>query len=365
MSKVRILPPPKNRDVMKQELVKKVSKYIDTWRLLEPGELVLVAVSGGSDSVALGSILNQLASKYRLKQHWVHINHQMRPDSSEDVSFVRQLAERLRIPLSVETIEPTETALYQKRSIEEVARDLRFKVFERVAQQVGSYRIALAHHRDDQAETILMRIIRGCGMQGMTGMAPSLCWGKYRIIRPLLESTKKELQEWLSYYGVPWREDITNQNKRYFRNKIRHHLIPILEKSYNNKIQARIANLGSCLEADQEYLEECAQRIYDELPVRSENEIAVSLKGLLLLPKAMQRRVSRLAIAEIKGNTRGIDFRHWTELEDLYHFRPGRTIVHLPKGVIVQKFKGKVVFYRKEIHGREKKEEPQNTNTSA
>jgi tRNA(Ile)-lysidine synthase len=189
-------------------------------RMLDGGETVLVAVSGGADSVALLHVLRALANDLALRLHVAHVDHGLRPDSSRDADFVRALAERCSLPVEIARV----TITAEGESLEAAARAMRYGALESIADRVGADRIAVAHTADDQAETVLMRLLEGAGPRGLAGI-PAV---RGRIIRPLLAARRAEIVAALTAEGEGWIEDPSNRDPRFVRNRIRHRVLPAL-----------------------------------------------------------------------------------------------------------------------------------------
>lgn len=207
--------------------------------MLEPGQPLLVGVSGGPDSVALLDALVQLG--YR--PHVAHLNHQLRgAESDADAEFVRQLANKYGLPVTVESqsVPPDEDA----------CRQARLAFFERVAARTGTGKILLAHNADDQVETFLLRLLRGAGPTGLSGMQADRQIGQVRLLRPLLEVSRGEVLEYLRTRGLTYREDSSNANRRFLRNRIRHELLPLLEREYNPGIRDVLRRTAEILRAE-------------------------------------------------------------------------------------------------------------------
>jgi tRNA(Ile)-lysidine synthase len=248
-------------------------------KLLQPDEQMLVGVSGGPDSVALLSILIELG----WRPHVCHLNHQLRgADSDEDAEFVRQLAARYGLPCTVEavTIAPDEDS----------ARRARQEFFGRVAERTDLKKLVLAHTADDQVETFLLRLLRGAGVPGLVGIWPERQLGMLRVIRPLLKVRRSEIMEYLAAKKLSYREDKSNADTRYTRNRIRHELLPLLEREYNPAIRDVLLNTAEILRDEDFYLlHHVAQRFY----MAACQGDAVNVKTLANYPTAIQRRVLR------------------------------------------------------------------------
>lgn len=320
-------------------ILEKVRHTIKKYRLLDKYNKVVVAVSGGPDSVALLYLLNSLKKDLNLKLHIAHLDHMLRKDSYKDAKFVEKLAEKLKIPITVAQINVKELA--KKGSLEEIARDARLGFLFKVARDIKARRIALGHNLDDQAETVLMRILRGAGLYGLAGILPRRKIAGYQIIRPLIEVKRKDIEAYLKRKKIKPQTDITNSNDIYFRNKIRNQLMPLLEKEYNKNIKELLANMAEGIGADYDYLSRIAQRITKRMKTR------IILSKLKKTHPALQRLFFRNAIASLKGNTRRITFQHIKEIEDLVLNRPINSIVDLPKDISVIKKKRHLSFYRR------------------
>lgn len=314
----------------------KVKQTIKKFKLIESGDRIVVGVSGGADSVCLLFILNSLKDEFKFKLYVAHLDHMLREESNQDASFVKKLAKKLQLPVFISKVNLNKV---ESGSIEEIARIERLKFFNSVAKKVKTKKIALAHNSDDQAETILMRIIRGTGLYGLIGILPRREINGITVIRPLIEISRKEIEAFLAENKVSYRTDKTNSEDIYARNKIRNKLLPLLEKDYNKNIRGVLSNLAQTASND-----------YDFILEESEKFIGKNLKFIDLirfrkLHPALQSNVLRLFISRCQGNTRRLTVVHINEILDMIASRPDNSIVNLPKGICLKKTKHKLLVY--------------------
>jgi tRNA(Ile)-lysidine synthase len=258
--------------------------------MLAGGETVLVAVSGGADSVALLHLLLGLATRWRLRLHVVHVNHQLRAASAADADFVRALCARLGVPVDVETV-----AVDRQGSLEAAARAARYAALETCAARVGADRIAVGHTADDQAETVLMRLVQGAGVRGLAGIPPV----RGRIIRPLIELRRSVLAADLRRAGLAWVEDETNRDPKFLRNRIRHELLPLLSDSYNPEVASALIRMASLARETVSALDQTAGAELDRLAVWSDRAATLRLEALHALPRPVAAEVLRQAAARL------------------------------------------------------------------
>ncbi|HHW14053.1 MAG TPA: tRNA lysidine(34) synthetase TilS [Firmicutes bacterium] len=290
------------------DLLGRVRRTVERYRMLAPGETVVAAVSGGPDSVALAHLLLRLSEEYSLSLHVAHLNHRFRGAEAEaEARFVAELAERWGLPVTVGEEDVPAHLARCGGSAEAVARRFRYAFLERVADSVGAVRIALGHQADDQAETVLMNLLRGAGPRGLGGMPP-VRGGRY--IRPLLQVSRREIMAYLAEQGLPYRLDPSNASRRFFRNRIRHDLLPYLEREFAPGLRAILSRTADLLQAEDEYLEGVAATARGALLTptragRSGREMSTgytgSCRALAELPLALLRRMIRQLWRELAG----------------------------------------------------------------
>jgi len=329
----------------------RVRAYAERYGMFSRGDAVVVAVSGGADSVALLHIMWRLAKPMGLRLHVGHLNHLLRGEQAEeDARFVVDLARALGLPCTVGREDVAARAAAARIGLEEAGREARYSFLRRLAGEVGASRIALGHTRDDQAETVLMRLLRGAGIEGLAGIPPV----RGAIVRPLLAVGHAELEEYCRQQGLAWRLDPYNFDPGYLRNRVRHRLLPCLEEVAGRGVRERLAELAEVLRADVEWLREVEERtLADQASVRGE-AIVIDPGRLEALPLALRRRVLRRAIQAVKGPGRQVGFAHVQAVLDLLGQHVGRREggeadggaaarsrhpggeVHLPGGVVAR-----------------------------
>jgi tRNA(Ile)-lysidine synthase len=300
-------------------------KLLRDERLLAPGDAVLVAVSGGADSVALLHLLHSVAPEFPLSLHAAHLDHAMRPESTLDAGFVRRLCAKLGVPLTMERIAVPALARQRRCGLEEAARDARREFLLATADRGGCARIALGHHRGDQAETVLHRLLRGAGPTGLAGMRPQ----SGPFIRPLLAFSRAQILAYLAEQELEFVEDGSNLDPSFTRNRIRHQLLPLLA-TFNPQIEAQLARLGRRFALEEEYWEAEARRRLEELSTSAVDGLRLDCAGLLALHPALRARLLRLALREVRGDLRGIAEAHVAAVEGLLLGRRPQAETHLP-----------------------------------
>jgi len=263
--------------------------------MLSAGPRIAVAVSGGADSVCLLHLLHDL----HLAVCVLHVNHRLRgPESDADAAFVADLADRFRLPFHLH-----DAPVPAGDNLEQSARRLRLDFFRSVIQRGEAYRVALGHTRDDQAETVLFRFLRGAGTAGLAGIRPVTRDG---IIRPLIETSREEVRSYLRERNVSWREDSSNASLDFARNRIRHQLLPQLARDWNPAIVDILAQTADWALAEEEYWHETL----DRLQIEPDGSVLIDVGHLNSMPLAAGRRLVRRAIELSKGDLRGIGFGH-------------------------------------------------------
>ncbi len=377
-------------------MIQTVEKTITQYSMFEKGEKIIIGISGGPDSVALTHILSSIQQKYKLTLHLAHLNHLLREEAKQEAIFVQELAESLNLPVTIEEIDVAQEKS-RNFSLEQKARKVRYEFLIRVAKDLGATKIALAHHLDDNLETIMMWLIRGCGAEGFEGIppvreivtihsnevqgnysnqvignqssgnldtdyqlrvtdnrqpivrplqmakvlreiAPQLPGKPLSIIRPLINITKQEIEHYLKEHKLSFKIDSSNLEKDYLRNKIRLELLPRLEE-YNPKIKEALIKFSLLWKVDNEYLNFLSSQARDKVILENGS---LELKGFSELHQAIQTRILRQIIAEVKEDLEGITFKHIEAILNLIKDGPAQGSLDLPSNIKVKREYGQL-----------------------
>lgn len=306
-----------------------VRQYIRRYDLLQRGDAVVVGVSGGPDSLCLLHLLHALAGEMALRLHVAHLNHGLRgAEADADAEFVAGYAAALGLPCTIGRAAVAALAEAGRLSLEEAARQARYRFLAEVARGVGAETIAVGHNADDQAETVLMHFLRGSGLSGLRGMLPKTPLGEYRlgeeaalapaaglcyIVRPLLAIPRREIALYCAEHGLQPRFDLSNEDTTFFRNRLRHELLPILER-YNPAIREILTHTAAVLAGDHQIVRSAIEdawsrhgRVY---PTPDGGEVYFDLPAWRALPLGLQRGLLRAAIHRLRANLRNINWEH-------------------------------------------------------
>ncbi len=281
------------------DLQEKVRRTIETHGLLRPRDTVVIAVSGGPDSVALLHLLMAMRPEYDLTLHVAHLNHQLRPDAAEDAEFVRGLVSQLDLPVHIASADIRALATDKKLSLEEAGRQARYALYARVAAATGASRVATGHTRDDQVETVAMRLLQNAPWGVLAGIPVVRSLGAVMVVRPLLEAPRAQIVEYLHARRLIWRLDPSNRDQRFVRNWVRETWLPSLDTRVPQGRRLLWEIGAAAQDADRLLWAAAAQVVAGAKQTRS--TITFTLEALQGLPPEVIRRAMRLAIRQIGG----------------------------------------------------------------
>ena len=307
--------------------------------LIAPGDKVLVAVSGGADSLALLYLLEQFSKELGYDLFVAHLNHLARgKESDEDASFVEKEANKFSLPVFIDKIDVEKSGL--KSSFQESARILRYQFLEDVLMSIKGNKIALGHTADDRIETVLMNLLRGTGLRGLAGIPEA----RGHVIRPLLRCNRFELEQFLDERNLTYRTDSSNNETKYLRNKIRHEVIPYL-RTFNRDISGNLLGLAEIARGEEQWMSEKTRELYAQLVTTRNGDLCFEGGEFEKQPVAMKRRLIRETFYRLSGSLREITALHVRQVLDLFaHAQVGR-LLKLPGGVQVICDYGAVRFF--------------------
>ena len=342
---------------MKAKFEARLLRKIERQRLIAPGDRIAVAVSGGADSVALLRLLERARLRLGITIAVAHFDHGLRQESRADAQFVEELARSSGLPFVSERADVAQQAARQKRNVEDMARRLRYGFFARVLEQNLATRIAVAHTMDDQAETVLARILRGCGTAGITGIYPRT----KIVIRPLLGVRRADLRTYLLELGQEWREDPTNQDATKERARIRGKLVPLLERDFSPRAVEHLAKVAEFSHEESRFWAALVEDRFRALATRQANSVSIPATKLLvplqLAPAAgpidaraqrsLTERLVRRLYQSVRGDLLELTSAHVEQAISLAAGSGGAKWLTLPGGVTVERNFGQLAFSRK------------------
>ena len=294
-------------------MLNKIEKFMDTNHMISDGEHIIVGVSGGADSVCLLAVLKELAHKRKFELEALHVNHLLRgSEADSDAAYVGKLCEAWGITLHSVSCDVAGYAKEYHMSLEEAGRKLRYEELQRRAGRYEQAKIAVAHHQDDQAETVLYQMLRGSSLKGAGGIRPV----RGNIIRPLLCVTRREIESYLQDRNIVFCVDKTNLEVDYARNKLRNVVIPYLTKEINKESVSNLNHLAGDLQEGYDYICAQAQKIFDEA-VKKEHRISFLAERLMETPSVLRRETIRMALEELSGTSKNITRKHIEAVEEL------------------------------------------------
>ncbi len=327
------------------DLLPKISPFLSSH--IKPGDKVVIALSGGLDSVTLCYLLKEWAPQHKVSLVAAHLNHGLRGrEAKDDADSVKKLAKSWGINCYLSSEDVSSVARKKKITIQEAARLCRYAFLEEVAQKEKARWIALGHNADDQVETFLLNLMRGGGSRGLRGMEPV---SRVKIIRPLWHIWRSEIETFAQEKRLAHRHDSSNRSTKYFRNKVRLELLPLLEKKYSHGIKKVLWRTAANLREEEQILDDITRKTYLlALQEKNPKSGALNLTPLQKLPVPLRKRVLVEAYRELKGDTQGLSSRHWDSMERLAFGSSSGKKIKLPGGIFLTKEFARLVFYREE-----------------
>lgn len=296
---------------MKNKVLETIKKY----NMVENGEKVVLAVSGGPDSICMLDILNDIKNDETIDMNFeiivAHVNHMIRKEAEEDAKYVKKYCEEKQIEFYSKSIDVQKMANNNKIGLEEAGRKARYDFFDEILEKTNAQKIAIAHNKNDKVETVLMHILRGSGINGLKGIEPK----REKYIRPLIECERNEIEEYCNDKNLQPRIDKTNFENEYTRNKVRNLLIPYIQKEFNPNLIKTIDRLSNLVAEEENYMDKQVEKVYKEILIsENQKEIQLNLKIFNIQEKVIKSRIILYTITRLFGNSQGIEKIH---IEDI------------------------------------------------
>lgn len=325
-------------------------KFLDTIKnnnLINSGDKIVVGVSGGPDSLTLLTLLNKYKSKFNYEIIVAHVNHLIRKDSTDDEQFVENYCKKNGIKFYYKRVNVQEIAKQQKKGEEEVGRNERYKFFDEICEKENANKIAIAHNMNDNAETMLLNLIRGTGLNGLEGIQPSQY--NNRFIRPLINCNRNEIEDFCKENNLEPRIDSTNKENIYKRNIIRNKLIPFL-KELNPNIIETLSRTSVIIAENNEFIQKEAQKNFNKITELKSNLVEIDLKDFNKMPIAMRKAIIQLSIDKLNGNIRNISKKNIDDIIKLAENNIGnKYIIYKNLKAEVKKGKLKIQINERQI----------------
>ncbi|MBO8159757.1 tRNA lysidine(34) synthetase TilS [Thermosyntropha sp.] len=323
-------------------MLEKVSKFIIEEKLILPEEKVVLGLSGGPDSMALLHVLKGLEERLNFSLFAAHLNHGIRKEADDEARFVEDYCREMGVPVYIRRVDIKKIAQTSRKTLEEAGREERYRFFREIKEQIGTGRIATAHHQDDLAETVLHHMIRGTGIRGLRGIMPV----NGDVIRPFLCVSKSEILDYLEENKIPYCIDVSNYEKTYTRNRIRNELIPYLENNFNPRIRESLGQLADIARIENDFLERETENNWDKvLKCWEDNRIVLDISFLNNLHLALKRRIIMKALREIRsGSEENINIKDVQSVIGLLSKAGSSKVIHLSGDVKVNKSYEELIF---------------------
>lgn len=324
-------------------MIEKVLRTIEKYNMIEKDDKIVMGISGGPDSLCMLDVLFNLKGKFNLKLYVVHINHMIRgEDAKKDAAFVEKLCKDLDLPFFLFEENVPYLAKKMGLSEEQAGRYVRYKAFEETLKKVGGNKIAVAHNKNDVAETVLLNILRGTGLRGLIGIKPV----NGNIIRPLIEIERREIEKYLKDKNLHPRIDHTNYEDLYTRNKIRLKVIPYIEEVFKIDLVENLSRMAAILLEEDDYLEAKCEEVFNQICEINGEEIKVDVDALKSQHTAIKRRLVKRMYLYVKGETDGLEYGHVEDVLNLLD-KPTSSKIDLPFEIEALKMYNNLVIRKK------------------
>ncbi len=332
------------------ELINKFKTYIKSKSLIEADDSILLGVSGGPDSLTMLDLFDRIRHNFNLEIVVFHLNHKFRNEAEEEAEFVAEFCSKLRIKAIIEEFDVPSLVEDEGLSPEEAARQVRFDRMKKQADNLNIKKIALAHNKNDLVETIFLHIFRGTGLKGLSGIDPVNEVSGFKFIHPLLNIYRQEIEDYCQYRGLKPRHDPTNEKTIYTRNKIRHDIIPYIEREINPGLKNVMYQMSNIVREENEFLDQQADKELKEIVIKQKKfKIVLSLSGLKEISAVLRRRIIQKVIYRLKEENVDLYYEHFKAVEVLIFDGTTGKKLDLPDNIKVKRVYDRIIFQRGEF----------------